>query len=42
MVNFPLNDKLAFRTAFSTQLRDGYISNGTDDNDTKSARVKLN
>lgn len=40
MVNVPASDKLAFRAAFSTQLHDGYLSNGQDDEDTKSARLK--
>lgn len=41
MVNVPINDNLAFRAAFASQFRDGYVSNGTDDNDTKSARAKV-
>jgi iron complex outermembrane receptor protein len=41
MVNVPVNDNLYFRTAFASQFRDGYMNNGTNDNDTKSARVKI-
>lgn len=41
MLNIPLNEKLAFRAAFNTTSHDGYISNGTGDDDTKSARLKL-
>lgn len=40
-INAPLiEDKLALRVAFSSIAHDGYISDGTDDEDTKSARVK--
>jgi iron complex outermembrane receptor protein len=41
MVNAPVNDKVAVRTAFSTSVRDGYIDNDTDDNDSKGARIKV-
>lgn len=41
MVNVPLNNDFAFRAAFNTTSRDGYVSNGTDDDDTKSVRFKL-
>jgi iron complex outermembrane receptor protein len=41
VLNVPLNDKLAFRTAFTSQVRDGYITNGTDDNDVKAGRLKI-
>ena len=41
MVNVPLSDKVAFRAAFNTSAHEGYISNGTADDDTKSARLKL-
>ena len=42
VLNVPLNDKFSLRTAFTSQIRDGYISsNGTDDNDLKAARMKL-
>ena len=40
-MNAPLSDTMALRAAFSTAARDGYISNGTDDEDSKSARVKF-
>jgi len=39
-LNAPINDKMALRAAFSTSARDGYISNGADDEDKKSARLK--
>lgn len=39
-VNAPVNDKIAFRAAFSTSQHDGYLSNGSEDEDTKSARLK--
>lgn len=39
-MNAPINSKMALRAAFSTSARDGYISNGGDDEDTKSARLK--
>lgn len=41
MVNAPINDKWAIRSAFQSAAHDGYISNGTNDNQTKSGRVKL-
>ena len=39
VMNAPLGDKTALRAAFSTSVRDGYIDNGTDDEDEKSARL---
>jgi iron complex outermembrane receptor protein len=39
-MNAPLSDKIALRAAFSTSVRDGYLSNGAEDLDTKSARLK--
>ena len=39
-MNAPLGDKTAIRASFSTSVRDGYHSNGNDDEDTKSARMK--
>ncbi|MBN1627062.1 MAG: TonB-dependent receptor [Deltaproteobacteria bacterium] len=41
MINVPLSDKVAFRAAFNAQSHEGYVSNGTQDDDTKSARLKL-
>jgi iron complex outermembrane recepter protein len=41
MINVPLYDKLAFRAAFNVTAHDGYLSNGTADDDTKSMRLKL-
>lgn len=40
-MNAPINDKTALRAAFSTSMRDGYLSNGGDNEDSKSARVRL-
>lgn len=39
-LNAPLSDKAALRAAFSTSMHDGYLSNGSNDEDTKSARLK--
>lgn len=39
-LNVPVNDKMAMRVAFSTSMRDGYLSNMSDDEDSKSARLK--
>lgn len=39
-VNAPVNDKIAFRAAFTTSTHDGYLSNGANDEDTKSGRLK--
>jgi len=39
-INVPVNEKSALRLAFATTDRDGYIDNGSDDNDTKSMRFK--
>lgn len=39
-VNAPFNDTTAFRAAFSTSVHDGYLSNGGDDEDIKSGRLK--
>jgi iron complex outermembrane receptor protein len=41
MLNTPISEKWAVRTAFNTVNRDGYISNGMDDLDMKSGRIKL-
>lgn len=40
-MNAPLGDKVAVRTAFSTIAHDGYVSNGGDTEDSKSARIKV-
>ncbi|MDB9822657.1 TonB-dependent receptor, partial [Deltaproteobacteria bacterium] len=40
MLNAPISDTFAMRTAFSTAQHDGYLTNGTDDEDIRSARVK--
>jgi len=39
-VNAPVSSKMAVRAAFSASAHDGYVSNGMDDEDMKSARVK--
>lgn len=39
-VNAPINSKMAVRAAFSASTHDGYLSNGMEDEDLKSARVK--
>jgi iron complex outermembrane recepter protein len=41
MVNVPLNSIMSLRTAFQTKNHDGYISNGGDDEDSKSGRLKM-
>ncbi|MBN1627181.1 MAG: TonB-dependent receptor, partial [Deltaproteobacteria bacterium] len=41
MVNIPLSDKFALRTAFNIVRRDGFVSNGTNDNRVNSARLKF-
>ena len=41
MVNVPVGDTLAVRAAFSSQKRDGYLSNGADDERVDSQRIKL-
>jgi iron complex outermembrane recepter protein len=40
-MNVPIGSQVAMRAAFSTSVRDGYLTNGLDDEDTKSARVKV-
>jgi iron complex outermembrane receptor protein len=40
-LNAPINNTMAFRAAYSTSIRDGYLSNGGDDEDSKSARLKF-
>lgn len=40
MVNVPVSETVGFRAAFSTNKRDGYLSNGGDDEDSKSVRLK--
>lgn len=41
MLNVPISDKLALRGAYQTLMHDGYVSNGTNDADFKSSRLKL-
>ena len=40
VVNVPINETIGLRASFSTNKRDGYLSNGGDNEDTKSARLK--
>jgi iron complex outermembrane receptor protein len=40
-VNVPVGDKLAFRAAFQTAKHDGYLSDGTNDQNQTSGRVKI-
>ena len=40
-VNLPLSGTVAIRGAFNLSKRDGYLSDGTDDEDRKAARVRL-
>ncbi len=39
-VNLPFNDVLAVRGAFQTAKHEGYLSDGTDDEDQQSGRIK--
>jgi iron complex outermembrane recepter protein len=39
-MNAPVNDKMALRAAFTTSIHDGYLTNGSNDQDSKSARLK--
>lgn len=39
-MNVPVNETWAFRAAFRSVVRDGYLSLGESDNDEKTARVK--
>ncbi len=41
VVNAPLNSIMSLRAAFQTTTHDGYISNGGDDEDSKSGRLKI-
>jgi len=40
MLNVPVGDSVAFRTSFMTSSRGPYMSNGADDDNTKSVRLK--
>ena len=40
-INLPLSDTVAMRVAFGTEHHTGYLSNGADDMDVQSGRVKL-
>ena len=39
-MNAPVSDTLALRAAFSTSVHDGYLSNGSEDEDIKAARMR--
>lgn len=39
-VNAPINEKMALRASFYTSKHDGYLDNGGEDEDNKSARIK--
>jgi len=39
-VNVPVSEKVALRGAFSTNVRDGFLSNGGDNEDSKSVRLR--
>ena len=41
MVNIPLSDDLAVRTSFLSSTHDGYMSNGTNDEDLQAGRIKI-
>lgn len=40
-VNVPVGDKISMRAAFSTEVRDGYYTNGADDANNKAARFRV-
>jgi iron complex outermembrane receptor protein len=40
-LNLPVNDQLAVRAAFGTESHRGYLSNGADDADVQSGRLKV-
>ena len=40
VMNTPLSDKAAIRASFTTSVHDGYLTNGSDNEDTKSARLR--
>jgi iron complex outermembrane recepter protein len=41
MVNAPISSTMSLRASFLTKTHEGYVSNGTDDEDIKSARLKM-
>jgi iron complex outermembrane receptor protein len=41
VVNLPVNDRMAIRFAFGTENHAGYLSNGADDLDVQSERLKI-
>jgi len=41
MVNAPVGSIMSLRASFLTRTHEGYVSNGTDDEDIKSARLKM-
>ncbi|MGC3980865.1 MAG: TonB-dependent receptor [Steroidobacteraceae bacterium] len=40
MLNMPLNEVMALRGSFSTEKRDGWLSNGNSDSDTLAGRLR--
>lgn len=40
VLNVPISDSLALRTAYRSVIRDGYLSNGENDQDEQTARLK--
>lgn len=40
VLNAPLGDKTAIRASFSSVVRDGYVSDGSDNEDSRSARFR--
>jgi len=40
VINVPFGDKFAIRTSFNTESHNGYITDGTDDLDTKTVRLR--
>lgn len=40
VLNVPVGGSFAIRTAFTSVIRDGYMANGADDEDSRSARIK--
>jgi iron complex outermembrane recepter protein len=40
-MNAPISDVMAIRASFNASVHDGFMANGSDDEDTKSARLKV-
>lgn len=41
VLNVPMGETVALRAGFNTTVRDGYLSNGGDNQDSKSARLRM-